>query len=50
MQYDLTKKEAKLLERYRALTEDFQRAADAQIKTLWELQTKIIKELISEEK
>lgn len=46
MLYELSQEEIQHIERYRDLTEEFQKALDAQAKILFDLQTNIFKELI----
>ena len=46
MLYELSKEEIEHIERYRDLTEEFQAALDSQMKVLFDLQTKIFKEMI----
>lgn len=47
MLYELSQEEIEHIERYRNLTEEFQVALDAQLKVLFDLQTKIFKEMLS---
>jgi hypothetical protein len=47
MKYELSPEESNLIEEYRNLLPEFQRAADKNLKTLFELQTGIMRELIS---
>lgn len=42
MQYELSKQEAQLIEAYRNLLPEFQKAFATQIKTLNELQTRVL--------
>lgn len=46
MKYELDEKEAQFVEKLRNLLPEFQAALDAQADTLFELQTKIFKELL----
>lgn len=46
MLYELSQEEIQHIERYRDLTEEFQKALDEQAKILFDLQTNIFKELI----
>lgn len=48
MQYELSKQEIQHIEKYRDLLPEFQNALDNQMKTLFELQTKIIHESIED--
>ena len=47
---ELSQEEIQHIERYRDLTEEFQKALDAQAKVLFDLQTNIFKELIKANK
>lgn len=47
MLYELSQEEIDHIEKYRDLTEEFQKALDAQLKVLFDLQTKIFKEMLS---
>ena len=46
MLYELSQEEIDHIEKYRDLTEEFQKALDAQMKALHELQTNIFKEIL----
>lgn len=46
MQYELSQEEIQHIEKYRDLTEEFQKALDAQMKVLFDLQTNIFKEML----
>lgn len=48
MQYELSEQEIQHIERYRDLTEEFQSALDAQMETLFQLQTEIFKEMLTQ--
>ena len=47
MKYELSDEEVQLIENYRNLLPEFQKSADANLQTLFELQTEIIKQAIS---
>jgi hypothetical protein len=44
MKYELTEKEAQYIEKYRDLLPEFQEALEKHAQTLFELQTRIVKE------
>lgn len=46
MKYELSKQEIQLIEKYRDLLPEFQKALDGQLKTLFELQTQVLKATI----
>lgn len=46
MNYELSQEEINHIEKYRDLFDDFQKAADENMKTLFELQTSTIKQLL----
>ena len=48
MKYDLSEEEVQFIEKYRDLLPEFQAALDEQAKILFDLQTKVVKELISQ--
>lgn len=48
MNYELNEKEAQIVEKFRDLLPEFQTALGEQVKVLLDLQSKIIKELISQ--
>lgn len=46
--YELSQEEINHIEKYRDLLDDFQKAADANMQTLFELQTTTVKQLLGQ--
>ena len=47
MQYELSQEEIQHIEKYRDLPDEFQKALDAQMRVLFDLQTNIFKEMLN---
>lgn len=47
MKYELSEQEIQHIEKYRELLDEYQKALDENMQTLFDLQTRIIKELIA---